>query len=437
MFLICALLPTYQLRFYVLGLPTTLLETMIVILFICWFIRKLKTQNSNFKTTTQILKSNGWLWLISSWPIIGLVAVAIAPDKWLALGHWRAYFLEPILLLLVIINLSCHDTSSATATSFNTFNTILLGLSLSALYISGWAIYQKITGQGMMSLETWQYPLTTSVRSTGPFPHSNFLGLFLGPLVVLFLGKLVEAFRNKTLLAVSYWLLAIGVSAAAIVFAKSEGAILGVISGLIFFLIFYLKKRPRVIFIAILLFAICYLLFLSPWQKTIWQKITFQDLSLQIRLNIWRGAINLIKAHPFFGAGLRGYQQLVSQYQQPFSLPGVEGVISNELHPYPHNLFLTLWTELGVLGLIVFLFIIFQFFKFGFQKLFRNLTLEIRNLEQTKNNKITIIALLSSMIVILIHGAVDTPYFKNDLAVIFWLIVGLLIIHSHKIDEVH
>jgi len=29
------------------------------------------------------------------------------------------------------------------------------------------------------------------------------------------------------------------------------------------------------------------------------------------------------------------------------------------------------------------------------------------------------------MIVLLVHGLVDTPYFKNDLSVLFWLIIGL------------
>jgi len=75
----------------------------------------------------------------------------------------------------------------------------------------------------------------------------------------------------------------------------------------------------------------------------------------------------------------------------------------------------------------VFLIIIFQFFKLGFQKLFRNLKLEIRNSDPKKDSQILILALLASMVTILIHGLVDTPYFKNDLSILFWLIVGLTI----------
>jgi len=32
---------------------------------------------------------------------------------------------------------------------------------------------------------------------------------------------------------------------------------------------------------------------------------------------------------------------------------------------------------------------------------------------------------MCSMIVIIIHGLVDAPYFKNDLAMMFWLLVAL------------
>ena len=38
------------------------------------------------------------------------------------------------------------------------------------------------------------------------------------------------------------------------------------------------------------------------------------------------------------------------------------------------------------------------------------------------------------MTVLLIHGLVDVPYFKNDLAVLFWIIIGLIIINK-KYDK--
>jgi len=57
--------------------------------------------------------------------------------------------------------------------------------------------------------------------------------------------------------------------------------------------------------------------------------------------------------------------------------------------------------------------------------LIRNFKLEIRNSEGEKSNKFIVIGLMCSMIVIIIHGLVDAPYFKNDLAMMFWLLVAL------------
>ncbi|MBS4014953.1 MAG: O-antigen ligase family protein [Candidatus Latescibacteria bacterium] len=442
LFLIIILLPIYQLRFQFFGLPTTYLEIMIIIASVSWFIKKiinnrcpdggcLKSENLKFSCQPEI---KNWKVLILAWLLIGLFAVLISLDKWGALGHWRAYFLEPILFLIIFISLIKEQKD---------LKFVFYALSFLALFVSGWAIYQKITGQGMASLEAWQYPLTLSLRSTGPFPHSNFLGLILGPLIILFLGQLLfslksDFFNFKKLLVVSYWLLVISSSLLAVIFAKSEGAIVSIIVGLVIFFICYLRRRERLIFVISLFLIFIYLFFLSPWQTLVQQKITFQDLSLKLRLNIWQGAWQMIRAHSF-GVGLRGYQQLAFQYQDPFSLPGVEGVISNEFHPYPHNLFLTLWVELGSLGLVVFLLIVYHFFKSGFEKLFKNLKFsrlksgsifdgKIKNHRIVKKEDILTIALIASMVVILTHGLVDTPYFKNDLAVLFWIIIGLILI---------
>lgn len=37
-----------------------------------------------------------------------------------------------------------------------------------------------------------------------------------------------------------------------------------------------------------------------------------------------------------------------------------------------------------------------------------------------------VMGLLSAMVVIVVHGLVDVPYFKNDLAVMFWALVAMI-----------
>ncbi|MEK7189701.1 MAG: O-antigen ligase family protein, partial [Patescibacteria group bacterium] len=107
----------------------------------------------------------------------------------------------------------------------------------------------------------------------------------------------------------------------------------------------------------------------------------------------------MLKTNPILGAGLANYQTAV----RPWHI-----LRWAEIYLYPHNVFITFWSETGLFGLIAFLWLIILFFK----KTIAN---------HTRLSKI----LIASMIIILIHGIVDVPYFKNDLSVIFWTLLGL------------
>ncbi len=412
LFLICAVLPTYQVRFKISFLPVSLLEIMILILFVTYFLGNYqKFKKENFvKIRKNILGS--WIWPILIWLAVATVAVFVAPGLSAAAGIWKAYFIEPILLLIVFLGLvrTKRDLSLA-----------LNALVISALVISVWAIGQKFWGGGVWSLETWGAPKIW--RATGPFPHPNFLGLYLGPIILLIFGQFILNFKKK-FLVYSLWLISFLLSFSAIILARSEGAILAVLVGLIF-LGFIFKPSRKWALVALVVI----LLIISCWplaRNYIWQKANFQDLSGQLRVNIWQGAFSLIKDRPILGAGLSGYQQLIPDYQKRFYYPNTGELVSVETHPYPHNLFLTIWCELGLAGLIIFFWILIKSFWQGFRKL------------KSGEYSLSLIfcgSVMAALVVVIIHGLVDTPYFKNDLSVLFWLIIGLLIVGKINKDS--
>ncbi|MFH0951082.1 MAG: hypothetical protein V1765_01245, partial [bacterium] len=92
---------------------------------------------------------------------------------------------------------------------------------------------------------------------------------------------------------------------------------------------------------------------------------------------------------------------------------------------YPHNILLNFWTELGLLGMLLFVWLIVKY-----------LVLTLRQLIAKQNDsRYLTLGLLGAMITIIIHGLVDVPYFKNDLAIIFWLLLvllGIMIVHNKK-----
>jgi len=394
-------LPAYQIRFHIFGLPTTLLEILLIILFIGWTAYKINKEELCATWLSLKNKLGVSFYLILAWLIISLISCFWAPNFTASLGIWRAYFLEPIILFFIFLDL-IKDSQQR--------KLILKILFLSALVIALYALAQKFFHfGGVWSLEVAGQPKVW--RATSVFAQPNFLGMYLAPIILLALGSSQKIkFKNIFL-----WLVILG-GIISVFLAKSDGALLGIIIGVVAYFVL-LNAKARKNFIICALFGVLILLSVSPTRDIAWRKISFQDLSEKLRINIWQSAFILLKQNPFLGAGINGYQQLIKDYQKPVILfaPDGQKIISVETHPYPHNLYLAIWLETGIIGLILFVAIIFFFFK----KLRQNLLAD-------KLNREVSLAIAAAMVAILIHGLVDTPYFKNDLAILFWMLVALI-----------
>ncbi|MCK4891949.1 MAG: hypothetical protein KAS78_04730, partial [Candidatus Pacebacteria bacterium] len=86
--------------------------------------------------------------------------------------------------------------------------------------------------------------------------------------------------------------------------------------------------------------------------------------------------------------------------------------------PQPHNIFLAFYLQTGLIGFIGFVLILIWFFK---------------RMNEAVPRSYNIINAL--MLYVLIHGFVDTTYWKNDLSLMFWLIIGMSVVESNKINR--
>jgi hypothetical protein len=203
---------------------------------------------------------------------------------------------------------------------------------------------------------------------------------------------------NNNLIIVIYW-------------TYSYGAWLGIAVALIF-LALSLRgrlKRPKqfpLVFYLTSFFLLLVILAFS-WQIPGPKFQGFLDFSYpswQSRLIIWQSAGTIIKDHSLIGIGPGMFQKYYLDYQ--FMLePYLEWAV-----PQPHNLFLAFWLQTGLIGLIGFIWLLFKFFR--------------SDTPQKTLKKLSFI-LIAAMIYILVHGLVDTTYWKNDLSIIFWLLIAL------------
>jgi len=223
LFLILALLPAYQIRFQIFGIPLTFLEVLILVLFVVWLIKKIKYRQYpvfNYK------KLGILSLLISLWFLASIIAIFISPDLRAGAGIWKAYFLEPILFLVVFSDVIKNKKDLKLAMGALIFSGLLVAL---------YAFYQKITGQGVWSTEIWGQPKI--LRATGFFPHPNFLGLYLGPLFILGLGYMFSDFKKNISFIVKILIFSV-LFFGSLIFAKSEGAIIAIFIALFFVVCF-------------------------------------------------------------------------------------------------------------------------------------------------------------------------------------------------------
>jgi len=402
---------------------------MIILAFAVWligyFLPHLKKIFKNRKERTPYPFS----WEIILIIIISFLAAGVAGFNLSALGIWKAYFFEPILLFLIIFNVFKSRAD---------WNRIFWALLLSALAVSGAAIYQKITGLYIFN-EFWAQAETR--RAVSWFGYPNAVGLYLAPLIFIFLGGLaarLKYFKGSLWewLKIIIILTATIMSGLAIYFARSEGALIAllislVVTGLL------VGKWPRIVTLVITIAVLSGIAISGPARNYVLTKITLSDLSGEIRQRQWVETRLTLRGWKFMtGNGLNGYQAAVQPYHQ-------EGIFFNrdrlpnfdeqlrasadlrekywqpvEIYLYPHNFFLNFWSELGLLGALVFSWLVLKY-------LFITLKLAITYGRFRKAEKYLALGLFGAMLTILIHGLVDVPYFKNDLAVLFWLILAL------------
>jgi O-antigen ligase len=274
-------------------------------------------------------------------------------------------------------------------------------------------------------------------RVTSVYPYANALGLYLAPIIILLGVYLKSLLKDKgKLYQIVALIVVIIMSLASIIFSRTEGAMLGVLAGSILF--FALSSRRGLWLTAVVLaLGLVAIVSVPSWRSVAWEKVSLSDLSGEIRQAQWLETKQMLMASPvnfIFGVGLNNYPVRVLPFHQ-------EGIFYNfdklpyeefrnnlvngsylykraywkpvQIYQYPHNIILNFWTELGILGVALMLWLLARFFY---------LSLKI----YYQHRDVLALGLASAMVTVLVHGLVDVPYFKNDLAVLWWILFAIL-----------
>ncbi len=372
-----ALLPTYLIRFSLGPVPTTLLEGFVLILVAMWLVRRLTIPPSHRPPIA--------LGMLRVPLVLGLAAAcfaaAVAPDVFAALGILKAYYVEPALVLLMCVSTFSHKDDWADA---------FAALCASGVVVSLIGIAQYVTGLGIPS------PWNVERRVTSVFDFPNAVGLFLAPILSALIVVAISYRRALPVRMRVCAILAAALMAVAIVLAQTEAAIIAVPAALV--VTFLFSRAPRTAKAAVVAAALALAILPTVLLPVIRKKIFLGDVSGQARLAMWHETLRFLAEHPLVGAGLSGFPTAIAPYHD---------ATFYEIFQYPHTLLLNIWVELGLLGVIVLAIV----------------SVQIVRIAVRHRTDAAVLAAFAALVTMAVHGLVDVPFFKNDLAM---LTVGFL-----------
>lgn len=390
------LAPTYLLK--VNHWPLTVLELFLLVFFACWAVKKIREKVNSKEIFSKFLNIFGRSYFVALALILSgvLISTILSADWRLGAGIFKAWILEPIIFSLILAEIIKNKKEIKLMVS-----SLVAGTALVAIISLIYKIFDQLTFDG---------------RLVGWYLSPNHLAMYLAPgFILAWWGFFTENDKNKKRL---YLLVAL-ILGLAIYFTFSYSAWLGILGaiGVALFLSCkadFIEKR-KVIIIGLLI--LIFFLAIGCWQggsEKLNNLLKFDRSSWQSRLMVWQSAGKILESHWLVGVGPGLFQKYYLEYQSFFSVPYLEWAV-----PQPHNLFLAWWLQSGILGLIGFLTLLVSYFK------------KIILIKQKQLLGVFLVAVFGY---ILIHGLIDTPYWKNDLALIFWSIVSLGYIASHYSD---
>jgi putative inorganic carbon (HCO3(-)) transporter len=250
--------------------------------------------------------------------------------------------------------------------------------------------------------------------ATAAFDHPNkFGGYLLFPLfmaLAMLIDKLNAKKINLKLLAL---FCALGLLFFILALTKSKGAWLGFIVTVLFF-IFCINRK---VFLITMVTGVI----ISALAFSVIPDYFLRDLRLDseivrgasiYRIDIWKETLNIVKNRPALGYGINTYMSVLQKYRRDRNYPDAYPTYARTKHPtYAHNCYLQMAAEMGLAGLIVFLWIVAKFFKICISK---------------KDNYV-LLGITCGIFAFLVHSFVDTNLYSLQLNTLFWFMLGLAV----------
>ncbi len=331
--------------------------------------------------------------------IIYLLAAVTSFAPFKSVQIWAVYFAF-MAFYFVIIN-----TIKTTNQLFN----LLKVFAVSAVFVCLYGIAQYVFGwnvtQAWMDEEMFE---DIKMRIYSTLENPNVLGEYI--LLALPICISLMWTTKKALSRLIYGGMSL-ILALALVLTFSRGCWLGIMAAAAIFITFVAGKLWGLALIALPVVP-----FILP--ESIINRFTsigdMSDSSTSYRVYIWMGTLLMLKDFWISGIGLG-----TEAFTQVYPFYSYNGIVA----PHPHNLFLQVITESGVIGLAVFLLLMFMFFK--------NLVVGCQYFGKGNKFSVVIVGIASAVVGFLLQGMFDNCFYNYRVFMIFWAVLAIGIASCH------
>lgn len=387
--LVAGTLPLAQVGIRPLGIPVYIPEILITASLIVYGYGLFR-KRSAFHPIPLSIRVGGGLFLTGA--ILSSVFSGISTQE---LGALKSWIVFPMLYGLLV------------SKSFRT-------RSESEKLLLAWFIGMVVVA--LISLSPFSFVRETyDGRLASFYPSPNHLALFLEPGILLGTYFLFSAWTKYRLVRhFALFLSGTVVLVTVVSMTDSSGAAIAVLIGIGMYAAFLLLSKKVTLFLLGILIACAVLFSAGIFPDVDRERFGSGEIrtSFASRVMIWNVSDALVRKSPVFGIGLRNFEREYLAAQPDFP-PYLEWAV-----PHPQSLMLAVRLYTGVSGLIGFAMISVFVAYSAWSRIFS----EASHLERSSSS-----FLLATLLIIFVHGLVDVPMFKNDLSIVFFMIIGLFV----------
>lgn len=280
---------------------------------------------------------------------------------------------------------------------------------VSAFFVALYGVVQNFTG--VQSTESWvdeEMFADIKVRVYSFFNNPNVLGEFLVMTIPMTVALIWGKAKNMHKALYTFVLISM---IACMIFTWSRGAWLGVFLACALFFVIMDKRWVLVGILGLMLLPV---LLVISGNTAILERLfsigNTADTSTAYRVSIWQAAIHIIRDYWLCGIGV-GSEAYKSVYPV-YALSGADFAL------HSHNLYLQIWVEMGIVGIVSLFSVIISFIKEVFSE-------SVIQLRKKDNAAKLVIALGAGLIGYMFQGLTDYVWYNYKILMIYWIILAL------------